>query len=277
MTERFHHLPDGGRMRVVEAGTGRPILLVHGWPTNADAWRGQIEELSREHRVLAVDLRGFGASTPMERPTVARLAADLKELLDGDAIDSDAIDAAVMVGWSLGGSVVLSYLEQFGAHRLRGIGIVDVSPRLLPADDWALGEGTPFSPDGLAEWSRAWDVDPRAVATDVYTMGLVDPEGRADEREWLVEESMKADVPTAMTTLRDAFVQDYRPVLPTVGVPALLLYGAASTSTTEYVRDFMVRTIPDSTLVVFAESSHCLMLEEPDKFNTAVARFARSI
>ena len=272
MSERFQELSDGGRMRYIDAGAGKPLVLIHGWATNGNAWRDNIEVLSQNHRVLAIDLRGFGDSSPPEQPTIAQRAADVRELLGALEIDD-----ALVIGWSLGGSIVLSYVEQFGAERLRAIGIVDVSPKLLPADDWLEGEGTAFSAEGLEAWGASWESDPESVIRDVYTIGFVDHEQHATERDRLIAESMRADRATAMRTLMDAVGADLRGVLPTISVPALLVMGAQSTSTTPYVHDFYARTIPNSTLVVFEDSGHCMMFEEPEKFNATVDEFARSV
>src|SRR5262249_31821633 len=207
---------------------------VHGWPTNSRAWKYQLEALSQEHRVLAVDLRGFGDSPSVENPSIALFADDLRRL-----IEARGLGGVFLVGWSMGGCVVMSYYEQFGARGLRAIGIVDVTPSLLPADDWAVGVGTPFSAEGLEDWRTRWPDDPRSVVTDVYTMGFKSPASHAAEIEWLVQESLRADQGTAMDALLDAFACDFRASLPRVEVPALLLYGASSTSTTQDVREFM--------------------------------------
>lgn len=267
----LHDIGNGASLNVLEQGVGRPIVFLHGWPTNARAWRLQMDALAEHHHVLAVDLRGFGDSSPVDDPTIELLAADVRELLDRRALDD-----VFLVGWSMGGCVVMSYCQQFGSHRLRAIGIVDVSPRLLPADDWPIGVGTPFSPDGLGEWRERWLRDPRSVATDVYTMGFKDPEANAASVDWLIEESMRANHATAMEALLDAFDRDFRESLKDIDVPALLLYGAASTSTTPGVREFMEQQIPNATMVVFEESSHALMIEETEKFNRSVHEFAQS-
>ena len=60
-------------------------------------------------------------------------------------------------------------------------------------------------------------------------------------------------------------------------VPALFLYGAASTSTTPGVRAFMERTIPRARLVVFEESGHVPMVEERELFNRALDEFAKEV
>lgn len=256
-------------LHLVEAGSGRPILLVHGWPTNSNAWQGQLEALSGRHHVLAVDLPGFGSSPPLVRPTMAALAESVRDLLDERRLED-----VLLIGWSMGGLVTFDYLRQFGSHRLRAIGIVDVSPCLLPRPGWEHGEGTPFDAAGLAAWSSPWATDPEAVIRDVYTIGFADPERHAKDREWLVQESLRADRATAMLALVDAFEQDYRPVLAGIDVPVLLAYGARSTSSTPFVRKYLEQTIPRARLEVFAESGHCLMIEEADRFNRVVAEFA---
>ena len=189
MIERFRELPAGGRIRILEEGSGKPILFVHGWPTNANAWKLQLEGLSEWHRVLAIDLRGFGESSAAPSPTIALLARDVRDLLDAEDLDD-----VLLIGWSMGGCVVMSYCGQFGRHRLRGIGIVDVSPKLWPAEDWPLGVGTPFSRESVEAWARLWDGDRRAVVMEVYTIGFKDVERHVAEREWLVEESLKAKI-----------------------------------------------------------------------------------
>lgn len=264
-------LGDGRRVRALDEGSGRPIVLLHGWPTNANAWGRQLVGLPG-HRVLALDLPGFGLSPPPAEHTMAELARTVRDVLVHEEIDD-----AILVGWSMGGCVVLAYCERFGTERLRGIGIVDVSPRLLPGPGWAQGEGTPFSGEGLEQWRAGWLSDPRAVATDVYTIGIADLERHAREREWLVEESLKASGEPAIALLLDAFHADYRAVLPTIDVPALLLYGAHSTSTTPWVRAYTERELPDAEAVVFERSSHCPMLEETARFNAALDAFARRV
>ena len=89
-----------------------------------------------------------------------------------------------------------------------------------------------------------------------------------------MQESLRADHATAMLALLDAFEQDYRPLLAGIDVPALLLYGAHSTSSTPYLRKYLEQAIPQARLEVFADSGHCLMIEEAERFNRVVGEFA---
>ena len=259
------------QLHVVERGAGDPILLVHGWPTGAAIWHHQLEALSAGHRVLAVDLPGFGSSPPMRTPTVKAFAAAVKGFIDVAELSN-----VFLIGWSMGAGTVMSYCEQFGGHGLRALGIVDDCPCLLPSRGWELGVDTTFSPEGVDEWRARWADDRRSVITELTRMELKDPIRHEAELAWMVGESMKADPDGAIASLMDAFGCDFREGLARVPVPTLLLYGAASQMTTPANREFMERTIPDAALVVFGESAHTLMVEEPEKFNRVVDEFARA-
>ena len=261
----------GVELRAIERGAGDTILFVHGWPTGAAIWKHQLEALSAEHRVIAIDLPGFGGSPPIAEPTVSAFAAVVKGF-----IDAAALSDVFLIGWSMGAGTVMSYCEQFGAHGLRALGIVDDCPCLLPGEGWELGVDTTFSPDGVDGWKERWADDRRSVITELSEMELKDPSRHSEELAFMVEESMKADPDGALAALMDAFGCDFRAGLPRISVPTLLLYGAFSEMTTAANRTYMTDTIPDATLEVFDESAHTLMLEEPEKFNRVVDEFARA-
>ena len=63
MMSRTLRLSDGARVRVVEAGAGAPVLLIHGVGLRAEAWGPQIADLSADHHVIAVDMPGHGDAT----------------------------------------------------------------------------------------------------------------------------------------------------------------------------------------------------------------------
>src|SRR5258706_10594796 len=97
------HLSD--LVRAYDAhGSGRPLLLIHGYPLNRHMWRPQVETLTDAARVIAPDLRGHGdSSTPSETYTVDRLADDLVELLENLGLSQPF----VVGGLSMGGYVAL--------------------------------------------------------------------------------------------------------------------------------------------------------------------------
>ena len=98
------HVEDSG-------GKGRPVVLIHGWPLSADAWKAQVGPLSDAgYRVIAYDRRGFGRS---DKPDVGfdydTLTADLAGLLE----EHDLRDVT-LVGFSMGGGEVARYVTNHG-------------------------------------------------------------------------------------------------------------------------------------------------------------------
>ncbi len=104
MTVRMVDVGTGTRIAVRDVGAGDPVLLLHGWTLNHLAWDRQIRLLAASgHRVLAMDLRGHGASdAPFDGYGVDVLAADAAAVLRWAGLAD-----VVVVGWSLGGMTAL--------------------------------------------------------------------------------------------------------------------------------------------------------------------------
>jgi non-heme chloroperoxidase len=115
----------GARIHVVEAGdsSGPAILFLHGFSQNALAWSRQLNsDLARGYRLLAMDLRGHGASErPRDGYDDSRLWADDVNA----AIRALEIDHPVLCGWSYGPLVILDYVRQHGEDEIGGIHFVD--------------------------------------------------------------------------------------------------------------------------------------------------------
>lgn len=107
----------GHELWCVDRGTGRPVLLVHGFPLDHSMWSEQIELLASQYRVIAPDLPGFGRSPAAdEQMTPAAFADLLAQLLDALRID----EPIVFCGLSMGGYIALQFAERHAA-RLRGL------------------------------------------------------------------------------------------------------------------------------------------------------------
>lgn len=114
-------------------GTGRPVVLVHGWPLSGASWEPQVRPLvDAGHRVVTYDRRGFGASSrPWEGYDYDTFAADLHALLS----HLDLTDVT-LVGFSMGGGEVARYLSTYGAQRVRSAVLAGaVTPYLAKTAD----------------------------------------------------------------------------------------------------------------------------------------------
>src|SRR5215211_488064 len=108
------------QMAYTDAGSGDPIVLIHGYPFNRSLWNEQVEALSSSYRVIAPDLRGFGETDASQGPaTMNRMAQDVAQLMD-----HLNTPRAVIGGLSMGGYVALAFYKQF-ASRVRALILAD--------------------------------------------------------------------------------------------------------------------------------------------------------
>src|ERR1700674_866174 len=114
-------------------GSGSPVVLIHGWPLNGDAWEKQTAALlAAGHRVITYDRRGFGRSSkPATGDPYDTFAPDLDVLLSPLNLTSGSL-----VGPSMGTGEITRYIGKYGAKRLRkAVLIGTLGPYLVKAPD----------------------------------------------------------------------------------------------------------------------------------------------
>ncbi|ANS62985.1 alpha/beta hydrolase [Streptomyces lincolnensis] len=124
---------DGAQIHYKDWGTGRPVVLSHGWPLNSDSWEAQQLFLATHgHRVIAHDRRGHGRSTQTWNGNEMNTYADDLATL----IDTLDLRDATLVGFSTGGGEVARYVGRHGTARLAQVVLVSaVPPFMLRTDD----------------------------------------------------------------------------------------------------------------------------------------------
>src|SRR3954465_471817 len=141
-----------GEPAYIDRGTGRPILLVHGFPLDHTMWGAQIDALCDRFRVIAPDLRGFGQS-PLGNVdqnhgiTMERYCDDLAELLDAIGVQ----ELTVLIGFSMGGYIAWQFVRKY-VHRLRAL--IQCDTRAAADTDEARA-GRLKMAENVAEWGAA--------------------------------------------------------------------------------------------------------------------------
>ncbi len=235
---------------------GTPLLLVHGHPFDRSMWAPQLRTFAAQRRVVAPDLRGYGASggAVADWPV---FADDLAGLLDGLRVPR-----AVVVGLSMGGQIAL---ELWARHPGRVAG-------LLLADTTAAAE-TPASRtarhDQAARLLRE-GMDPYAVDV-LYRM--VAPHAPAAVSEHVLA-MMRATDPASAAAAQHARAErpDRRADLAGVTVPATVVVGSEDEFTPEAVAREIAGAIPGAELVVVDGAAHMPNLERPVAFDAALTR-----
>lgn len=134
-------------------GSGKPVVLIHGWPLSSASWEKQVPVLVEAgYRVITYDRRGFGnSSRPLSGYDYDTLAGDLHKLITA----LDLRDAA-LVGFSMGGGEVARYLGTYGFRRVKKASfIAAIPPFLLKTSD---------NPEGMD--GSIFDLSKKAIALD---------------------------------------------------------------------------------------------------------------
>lgn len=245
-----------------DTGSGRPIVLIHGYPFNRSLWDDQIPALSNNHRVIAPDLRGFGESDASQEPsTMNRLAADVAALMD-----HLEIPRATIGGLSMGGYVALAFYKQF-ASRVRALVLADTRAQ---AD-------TEEAKQTRAQHAEKALSEGMAGIADLMLPKLLTPETVSKHPEIVkrVRDMMLKTKPEgAAAALRGmAERDDQMELLPKITVPTLILVGAEDAITPVADSEKMHHAIQGSSLVVLDHAGHVSNLERTQQFNDALLHF----
>lgn len=252
-------LPDGTLMTYVDKGEGPVVVLVHGVCMTSAFFTHNIDALADHHRVIAVDLRSHGDSpTSLTGNTVAQYARDLHALMAGLGLQD-----VTGVGWSMGSFVWWDHLTQFGTDRLRRLAVVSQGPADLTRADWPHGIA---DPDGLSEYVDAMQSDFSGFFAEFITEMFKNPVPDGDAAA-LLAEITKIEPNPGTVILADQTLRDYRGFLQGLDVPHLLVWGIDEKVVKLASADWLSSALTDAELHVFADSGHCPMWEEPERFN----------
>lgn len=269
-------LSDGATVRATIAGQGPPIIFIHGWAMNGGLFAEQQEAFKDSFRTIAIDLRGHGGSRGGGQPaTIERLAADLVEIFE-----LLELDRAVCVGWSMGAMVAWEALaDPAFAARVRGLVVIDMSPRISNDSAWRLGLADGRRPEStirsVEAMRRDWPAMVRRFVPRILAPGA--EVRRSDLIARIIEEADALDNETMAGLWESMAVQDFRKTLKTLTTPTLVVHGAKSQLYAAATGEFIARQTPDAILVEFPQSGHAPHLEEPEAFNVELRNFIEEL
>jgi non-heme chloroperoxidase len=204
-------------------GAGSPVVLIHGWPLNGDAWEKQTAALlAAGHRVITYDRRGFGRSS---KPGIGynydTFAADLDVLLT--ALDLIGVS---LVGHSMGTGEITRYIGKYGTRRLRKVVLIGtLGPYLVKAQDNPEGVD-PSVFDGIRTGLRA--DRPAALMEflkNFYSVGGADGKlvsERVMEANWTVAIGAS---PIGTIDCVGAWTEDFRQDIARNDLPTVMIHG----------------------------------------------------
>jgi pimeloyl-ACP methyl ester carboxylesterase len=250
---------DGVKLNYTDEGAGPPVVLIGGGGMAASAWGLQREALAHDFRVLALDRRGHGASdTPDHGSRMARHGKDVMDFLD-----SVELTDVLLIGASMGASVIWSFVDLFGNDRLRGIVSIDQTPKMINEGDWTLGM-----------YDLTWSSLERFVASFPVGYQPFHKVPPPEVLELFTRDPGSFSLDAFRPLLRDHAVQDWRDVLPLVDVPVLVIAGRHSPFWPWESSAFIADQVQKGDLLILEDSGHAPFLEEHEAVNEALKAFA---
>jgi pimeloyl-ACP methyl ester carboxylesterase len=253
-----------GELAYRRAGAGAPLVLLHGGMSDSRSWAPQLSSLAGEYDVIAWDAPGCGGSADPSGPLVLDDYADAVAAL----VHQLGIGPVHLGGHSFGAGLALAV---YGRHPqlVRSLvlsGAYAGWRGSLPPEEVEARLGAVL--DALARPPEEWVDD---LLPDFFGSS-VDPETLADAR------AMMLDLRPGATSMATAFAEaDLRPVLPTIDVPTLLVYGSDDGRAPRSVADALHASIAGSQLVVVPEAGHDVNLALPKSYDAAVRKFLRTV
>ncbi len=256
---------NGARLYYEVAGSGEPVVLLHGFAIDCRMWDGQWDEFAKRHQVIRYDMRGFGKSDTPNGQSYSH-AGDLKAVLD-----HLGVSGASIVGLSMGGEAAVTFGITY-PEETTALVLVDSSLTGVAMDEETAAEfGAAWaaaSESGVDAAKKVWldlsvfdaTMDKPAVATQLRQL-VADYSGW----HWLNEDPAIAPEPPMIERLSE------------VHVPTLVIIGERDIPGFHAVADTLCDHIDGARRVELADAGHQSSMDVPDLFNEVVLDFLKEI
>ena len=257
------------RLHITDAGEGRPVILIHGWPLSDEMYEYQYNDLiNAGFRTIGITLRGFGKSDkPYGSYNYDVHVSDIRKVLD--ILD---IENAVLGGFSMGGSIAVRYAAGDNGTHISKLALFGAA-----APIWTQRDDFKFNlPKSAVDDLIALNYKDRPKLLSDFAKIFSATETTLNEGivAWLTAINLSASsyaTAQSLIALRDT---DLRADLAKITIPTLILHGKKDKICSFDLAEQMKAGILNSHLVVFENSGHSLFLEETQKFNSELIKFA---
>jgi len=250
-----------------DCGAGPPLLLIHGFPLNRQMWQAQLLPIAKAgYRVIAPDLRGFGASeAPPDGYTMDGFADDLVALMDALQIRRAAVG-----GMSMGGYILLDLLDRY--------------PERVSAACFIATKSSADDEEGRARRSALAAQAERLGANPIiknFAELLFAPETMQSQPELIarVTSWMRSTPPCALAggllAMRDR--KEYTPLLPGFSQPTLVVVGTEDRAASHTAVELFQKGLASCQSRVIAGAGHMVNMEKPQEFNETLLGFLDGI
>jgi pimeloyl-ACP methyl ester carboxylesterase len=270
-----------GKLFYAVSGSGPPLVLLHSAWASHEWWRWQIPILSQNYRTYAVDIRGHGRSTPLEKVySIEGFTRDLKIFLAELGIEETAL-----VGWSLGGIIAMQYclnhpskvnalvLIATQGHKNSRLKLKIIFYYLQAHLSLLMNFAQPRKYDRIAQsfpsQSAEW--------LERQVKNMLSSKTPKEVCDWIIDDITNHPRKNFFEVIKSAWNWEAGDKLKQIKVPTLILVGDRDNLTPPRISQLLQAAIPDSKLVIVEDASHYLVMERPELVNAEILKFLKSI
>jgi len=257
------------RLHVSDAGVGRPVVLIHGWPLSDEMFEYQYNALiEKKYRIIGITLRGFGKSDkPYGEYNYDIHALDIKRILNKLEITD-----ALLVGFSMGGGIAIRFASSDSGSHVSKLALVGAA-----APIWTQRSDFPYNlpKSAVDDLIKLNNTDrPKLLSDFAKIFSATQTSLNEGISSWLNAICLSASsyaTAQCLIALRDT---DLRSDLAKIEIPTVIMHGRKDKICSFDLAEQMKAGITNSRIVPFENSGHSLFLEETQKFNAELIKFA---
>jgi non-heme chloroperoxidase len=251
------------------------VIVLHGWGIGRIAFYQLFRRPLADFNLHMWDARNHGKSQIREQATISDLARDLRFFLTDIYQEPYPV---IAIGHSMGAITLLEYISNYGTELISKIVLIDQSPKLITDEKWNLGVFGDLPAEKNEDLIRTYSSD---VTKGFDLLGEYFLHKEFNQFASLTARISPADIPVftpeasrGLSSIWKSFsTRDYRPVLRSIDVPTLLLYGEKSQFYLSSTGKYMQENIPGSRLVMFPRGDHSPFFAHEEEFFGIVKSF----
>ncbi|MDB5773840.1 MAG: alpha/beta hydrolase [Burkholderia sp.] len=259
-----------------DVGTGRPVVLIHGWPASHAMWQYQLAELPKHGiRAVAYDRRGFGhSSKPWEGYDYDTLADDLNGLLEKLNLED-----VTLVGFSMGGGEIARYMSRHGGKRVSKVIFVSaVTPCLMRTNDNPDGVDPSVFTQIQQDLNKDWPDFLTSFGKQFFNVGMLKHPVSQATLDWMQHLTLQASFKATLDCAHSFAETDFRNDLSAIAVPALVIHGDADQVVPlDSSGARTAKALQAAQYKVYSDGSHGLFVTHKDQLSQDIAQFVNGV
>jgi pimeloyl-[acyl-carrier protein] methyl ester esterase len=257
------------------------LLFIHGWATNSSVWKYQVEEFSKEHRVVTIDLPGHTEKDVWSEPTLKPAVEKLLRIMHHAPRTTKSPlppfykggnRGIIGIGWSLGGQVILEAAVK-NPDAFKALVLIGTAPKFVADETFPYGQ-----PQGVAKrMLKDIKKDFSKTMQRFYPLNFTEEEllspAAKEFMELYQKKNTKLSQGSTITSLGALLSVDLRDILSKIAIPALIIHGEKDQVCPVEAARYLAENLPDAKLEIFKDAGHAPFLTKGKEFNEAVKEF----